>query len=132
MCNEVARRTALGQLRDDWNETRVELVFPEGAPNMEPLDSVRMTEPGVIVRASADGANRAELVTRRWSWPGPGGKPVCNFRSDGRRPDQGRCLVPVSAFFESTAPHPDAPARSPKAKWAFTMAGRDWFCIAGL
>ena len=132
MCNEVARRIALGQLRDDWNETRIGLVFPEGAPNIEPLDSVRITDPSVVIRASGDGGDRAEIVTRRWSWPGPGGRPVYNFRSDGRRLDQGRSLIPVSAFFEFTAQAADAPARAPRSKWAFTMAGRDWFCIAGL
>ncbi len=132
MCNEVARRIALGQLRDDWSETRIELTFPEGAPNMEPLDSVRITDASVIIRAVAADGGRAELVTRRWSWPGPGGRPVYTFRSDGRRLDQGRCLIPVSAFFEFTAPAPGAPAKAPKTKWAFTMAGRDWFCIAGL
>ena len=118
MCNEAARRIALGQLREDWSETRIELTFPEGLPNMEPLDSVRITDPSVIIRAASGGA---ELVTRRWSWPGPSGKPVYNFRSDGRRLDEGRCLIPEGS-----------PKRAPKAKWAFALAGHAWFCIAGL
>ena len=130
MCNEAARRIALGQLRDDWSETRIELTFPEGLPDMAPLDSIRITDPGVIIRANQEGG--AELVTRRWSWPGPGGKPVYNFRSDGRRLDQGQCLILVSAFYEFTAPPEGSPKKAPKAKWAFTMAGQDWFCIAGL
>lgn len=127
MCNEAARRITLGQLRDDWSQTRIPLVFPDGAPNMAPLDSVRITDPTVIIRAS--GSN-AELVTRRWSWPGPHGKPVYNFRSDGRRFASGRCLIPVDCFFEFTAPA-DPKARR-KDKWAFRLHGHDWFCIAGL
>lgn len=87
MCNEAARRIALGELRDDWGQTRIPLVFPEGLPNMAPLDRFRITDPTVIIRGGPDGA---ELVTRRWSWPGAGGKPVYNFRSDGRELAKGR------------------------------------------
>lgn len=130
MCNEAARRIALGQLREDWGETRVPLSFPEGLPNMAPLDGFRITDPTVIIRAVADTAGEAELVTRRWSWPGAGGRPVYNFRSDGRDLAKGRCLIPVDAFYEFTAPAD--PNAKRKDKWAFRLAGHDWFCIAGL
>lgn len=132
MCNEVARRIALNQLREDWSETRIPLRFPEGAPNMAPLESVRITDPTVIIRAAGDGSGEAELVTRRWSWPSPTGKPVYNFRSEGRALDRGRCLIPVDSFFEFTAPPVGAPKRTPKSKWRFSVAGRPWFCVAGL
>lgn len=131
MCNEAARRIELGQLRTDWGETRIPLHFPEGLPNMAPLDGFRITDATVIIRA---GENGAELVTRRWSWPGAGGKPVYNFRSDGRSLDRfssgGRCLVPVDSFYEFTAPVD--PGQKRKDKWAFRLVGHDWFCIAGL
>jgi putative SOS response-associated peptidase YedK len=39
---------------------------------------------------------------------------------------RGRCLVPVSHFYEFTGKH------SPKDKWRFTKVDGDWFCIAGL
>ena len=132
MCNEAARRITLGQLRDDWSQTRVPLRFPEGAPNMAPLDGFRITDSTVIIRAADAGAedDAADLVTRRWSWPGPGGKPVYNFRSDGRTLDKGRCLIPVDCFFEFTAPAD--PKQKRKDKWAFRLVDHDWFCIAGL
>jgi putative SOS response-associated peptidase YedK len=129
MCNEVARRIALGELRSDWSQTRIPLHFPEGLPNMAPLDSVRITDPSVIIRA-ADVAAEAELVTRRWSWPGPGGKPVYNFRSDGRSLSSGRCLIPVDTFFEFTAAADPTSRR--KDKWGFRLVDHAWFCIAGL
>ncbi|NNM78351.1 SOS response-associated peptidase [Sphingomonas sp. ID1715] len=129
MCNEVRRRIALGQLREDWGQTRIPLVFPEGAPNMAPLESIRITDPAVIIRA-AGGPDQAEAVTRRWSWPGTHGKPVYNFRSDGREFRSGRCLIPVDGFFEFTAPAD--PKQKRKDKWLFTLADHDWFCIAGL
>jgi putative SOS response-associated peptidase YedK len=131
MCNEVRRTVALGQIRDDFSQIRIPLRFPEGLPNLAPLESIRITDPTAIVRMGAEGA---ELVQRRWSWPGPGGKPVYNFRSEGREFASGRCLIPVDGFFEFTDPPPmeGAPKKRKKDKWLFTKAGEDWFCIAGL
>jgi putative SOS response-associated peptidase YedK len=71
-----------------------------------------------------------ELVQRRWSWPGPGGKPVYNFRSDGRDLPRGRCLILADGFYEFTA-HGD-PKSKRKHKWLFTLTGEPWFAIAGL
>ena len=134
MCNEVRRLVALGQIRDDFSDIRIPLRFPEGVPNLAPLQSIRITDPTAIVRTAAEGA--AELVQRRWSWPGPGGKPVYNFRSEGRTFTSGRCLIPVDGFFEFTDPAlhggEAAKKRPKKDKWLFTKAGEDWFCIAGI
>ena len=49
MCNEAARRIELGLIREDFGELKIPLRFPEGFPNMEPLASVRITDPTVIV-----------------------------------------------------------------------------------
>jgi putative SOS response-associated peptidase YedK len=144
MCNEQRRRVALGQIREDWSQTRIPLRFPEGLPNLAPLDSIRITDPNAIIRAAAEApaeAERterqfpgpplaAELVVRRWSWPGPGGKPVYNFRSDGRDFPSGRCLIVADGFYEFTRPHD--PQRKRKDKWLFTLKDEPWFCIAGL
>lgn len=132
MCNEAARRIELGLLRDDFAQLRIPLRFPEGLPNMAPLPSVRITDHTLIVRAAAGAGDEwaAEAVTRRWSWPGAGGRPVYNYRSDGRDLPRGRCLIPVDGFYEFTKPA-DSKARR-KDKWLFTKAGEPWFCIAGL
>jgi putative SOS response-associated peptidase YedK len=134
MCNEVRRTVALGQIRDDFSFTRIPLRFPEGAPNLAPLDSIRITDPNAIVRPSTTGEPGAELVVRRWSWPGPGGKPVFNMRSEGRdfgfSASGGRCLVVADGFYEYTAPAD--PKAKRKHKWLFTKRDEDWFCIAGL
>ena len=133
MCNEVRRQIALGELREDFSQIRIPLHFPEGAPNLAPLQSIRITDPTAIVRMGSGGA---ELVQRRWSWPGPRGKPVYNFRSEGRSFPSGRCLIPVDGFYEFTSPAPQggapAPKRTKKDKWLFTKTGESWFCIAGL
>jgi putative SOS response-associated peptidase YedK len=130
MCNEVARRLALGLIRDDLSQLRIPLRFPEGLPNLQPLDSIRITDATLILRQASDGV---EAVVRRWSWPGQGGRPVYNFRSEGRRFDAGqRCLIPVDGFYEFTDPPVDAPKRAKKTKWRFTVTGAEWFCVAGL
>jgi putative SOS response-associated peptidase YedK len=141
MCNEAYRRTQLDLVREDWAQLRIPLRFPEGTPNFPPLDGFRITDRVEIIRR-ATGAlataepDAAEMVTRRWSWPGPGGRPVYNFRSDGRTiAPPARCLIPVDGFFEFTAPQPEQAPRAGKplkSKWAFTLAGYAWFCIAGI
>lgn len=150
MCNEAARRISLGQLREDWSQLRIPLLFPEGLPNLEPVASFRITDTTLILRAARDAAPdtpAAEAVMRRWSWPAPGGKPVYNYRADDREfrngPSQGRCLIAADAFYEFTDPArrgalpvetadlPPLP-KGRKDKWAFTLAGAEWFGIAGL
>jgi putative SOS response-associated peptidase YedK len=135
MCNEHRRRVALGQIAEEWSQTRIPLRFPEGRPNLAPLDSIRITDPTAIIRASREEQAAAELVTRRWSWPGPTGKPVFDFRSEGREFETGRCLIVADGFYEYTAPRADegaSPKRAKKDRWLFTMRDVDWFCIAGI
>ena len=126
MCNNYRNRISLEAYRAAFDE----LQTPAGAPNLEPRDSIRVTEPAPLIRL--DDQSRAELVQVRWSWPGPGAKPVYNFRSEGRRFGSGRCLIPADGFYEFTDPEPPAPKRAKKVRWLFTMVGQPWFCIAGL
>ena len=129
MCNlyrlEKAPDAIVGLVR----ELGRQLEFPEGVPNFEPRD-VRISERAPILRAAAEPGALA-LVERRWSWPGPTGKPVFNFRGEGRRFDPGeRCVVLTDGFYEFTAPE-DLKARR-KDRWLFTWPGHDVFGIAGL
>ena len=130
MCNEHRRRVALGEIRDVFSDIRIPLRFPEGLPNLAPVESVRITDPNPIVREAADAPSEAELVVRRWSWPGPGGKPVYNFRSEGRSFASGRCLIVADGFYEFTKPAD--PAKKRKDKWLFTLNDHPFFCIADL
>ncbi len=132
MCNEHRRAVALGEIADDFAQLRIPLRFPEGAPNLQALDSIRITDPTAIIRASGEEAGAAELVQRRWSWPGPHGKPVFNYRSEGREFTSGRCLIVAEGFYEYTAPPEGAPKRTKKDRWLFTTRSERWFCIAGM
>lgn len=131
MCNEYLRDKTPEQLAIQFSEVKVPIRFPEGAPNLPAAQSVKISDRAPIVRATAEGA---ELVMRRWSWPGPTGKPVYNFRSEGRRFGPERCLIVADGFYEFTDPPPmeGAPKRRPKSKWLFTMPGAPFFCIAGI
>ena len=131
MCNEYLRDKTPEQLAMQFSEIKIPVRFPEGTPNLPPDQSVKISDRAPIVRVGADGA---ELVMRRWSWPAPGGKPVYNFRSEGRRFGSERCLIVADGFYEFTDPPPveGAPKRRPKSKWLFTMPNAPFFCIAGI
>jgi putative SOS response-associated peptidase YedK len=127
MCNDYSNKRELEALEKMAAEALLRLVYPEGRPNIEPRDDIRITDRAPIIRAAASGH---ELVQRRWSWPGPGGKPVYNFRSEGREFPNGRCLIVADGFYEFTT-HSD-PKSKRKHKWRFTLNGADIFAIAGL
>ena len=126
MCNLYTQSKSVDEVARLFKEYQMPLRFPDGIPNLEPRD-IAITDPGPIVRAGAEGF---ELVVRRWSWPGPGGKPVFNFRSDGREFGSGRCLILADAFYEFTKP--DDPKAKRKHKWRFTLRDASAFAIAGL
>lgn len=129
MCNLYRLEKAPDAILRLVRELGSSLAVPEGTPNFEPRD-VRISERAPILRA-AGGGDGLELVQRRWSWPGPGGKPVFNFRGEGRRFDPAeRCVVLADGFYEFTAPG-DPKARR-KDRWLFTWPGHDWFGIAGV
>jgi putative SOS response-associated peptidase YedK len=107
-----------------------QLLYPEGIPNFEPREDIRITDRAPILRGATNTAGAVEMVQRRWSWPGPGGKPVYNFRSEGRDLPRGRCVILADGFYEFTA-HSD-PKSKRKHKWLFTLRGEPWFGIAGL
>ncbi|HEX8214362.1 MAG TPA: SOS response-associated peptidase [Allosphingosinicella sp.] len=130
MCSDYRIREELGPIEGTFSQIRIPLRFPEGRPNMEPRDDVRITDRAPIIRISASEDGAAEMVQRRWSWPGTGGKPVYNFRSDGREFSSGRCLIVADGFYEFTA-QADPKAKR-KHKWLFTLKGEPWFGIAGL
>lgn len=128
MCNDYRSRVEVDTIGTDFSELRIPLRFPEGRPNLEPRNDIRITDRAPILRWAGDAA---ELVQRRWSWPGNGGRPVYNFRSDGREFGSGRCLIVCDGFYEFTAPKEPRQDKR-KDKWLFTVAGESWFCIAGL
>ena len=126
MCNLYTQSKSPDEIARLFREQQIVLNFPEGVPNLEPRD-IRITDPAPIVRQAGNGF---ELVARRWSWPGQGGKPVYNFRSDGREFSTGRCLIVADGFYEFTTP--TDPKQKRKDRWLFTSPSGGVLGIAGL
>lgn len=133
MCNDYRLNVDLDTIASDFSDLRIKIDFPEGRPNIEPRDDVKITDVAPIVRAGRE-SGMGDLVQRRWSWPGPTGKPVYNFRSEGRAFGENRCLIIADGFYEFTDPEQvdGKPKKKRKDKWLFTMRDRKWFCIAGI
>lgn len=129
MCNLFGSRAGWSEYVEAFEALGTPLVDPpaHAAPNLEPLDAVRPTDPAPIIRRTEGGVSLARL---RWGFVESGGPkrpPLTNFRSEGRRfATDSRCLIPCSFFFEFTG------AKSPKTRWRFERPGEDWFCFAGL
>jgi putative SOS response-associated peptidase YedK len=130
MCNAYRLLTDAASLFDGFSETRIKIRFSEGKPNLEAREDIRITDTAPIVRAVQGEPDQGDLVQRRWSWPGQNGKPVYNFRSEGREFASARCLIVADGFYEFTEPEDTKKKR--KDKWLFTKAGEPWFCIAGI
>ena len=120
-----------------WQPHSLQRLSGSFQPDQDSLDCTRGgTEPGTAGRhlAHRDGPDHPTGTRRCGALPtavGPRsrssqGATVINFRSEGRRFANGRCLIPASHFYEFTG------AKTPKSKWRFTMAGAAWFCFAGL
>jgi putative SOS response-associated peptidase YedK len=129
MCNLYTQSQSVDEVARLFRDLQMPLVFPEGAPNLTPRD-IAITDPGVVVRAVSNAPDAYELVVRRWSWPAPNGKPVYNFRSDGREFPSGRCLIIADGFYEFTAPAD--PKQKRKDRWLFTFPDGAMLGIAGL
>lgn len=130
MCNDYRLLTDIASVMEDFSDLKIKIKLPEGTPNVAAREDIKITDMGPIVRGIDGERGAGELVNRRWSWPGPGGKPVYNFRSENREFESGRCLIIADGFYEFTSAE-DAKKKR-KDKWLFTRKGERWFCIAGI
>lgn len=127
MCNEYQLILPFDDVIEEFNRTRSPLLFPGGVPNFGPTSSIRIGDRAPVLSAGADGP---EVRMTPWAWKGPGGRPVFNFRSDGRDFSRSlRCVIPADGFFEFTAPEA---GQTRKTKWRFGLKGDSSFWIAGL
>jgi putative SOS response-associated peptidase YedK len=130
MCNDYRLRVDATTILETFSDLKISIRFSEDMPNIQARDDIKITDIAPIVRSVDGGRGAGDLVQRRWSWPGPGGKPVYNFRSEGREFTSGRCLIVADGFYEFT--HPKDKKKKRKNKWLFTKKGEPWFCIAGI
>jgi putative SOS response-associated peptidase YedK len=138
MCNDYRLLLDIATIVEDFEGLKIKIKMPEGAPNVQARQDIKMTDVAPIVRMPETGGRGVgELVNRRWGWPGAKGQPVYNFRADGfggKEPDLSvnRCLILADGFYEFTDPAVPRPKDKRLDKWLFTMNDHDWFCIAGI
>jgi putative SOS response-associated peptidase YedK len=104
MCNDYRLEVETAKIFEDFADLKIKLRFSEGAPNIQAREDIKITDTAPIVRMIDGEPNAGDLVQRRWSWPGQNGRPVYNFRSDGREFNTGRCLIIADGFYEFTDP----------------------------
>lgn len=130
MCNDYRLEVDIASIAEDFDDLKIKIKMPEGTPNVAAREDIYITDMAPIVKGLEGERGAGELVNRRWSWPGPKGAPVFNFRSDGREFDHNRCLIICDGFYETTDPKLLKQKRLDK--WLFTMKDHPWFCIAGI
>ncbi len=130
MCNDYRLMVELASVIEEFEQLKIKIRFPEGRPNIEAREDIRITDTAPIVRGIEGARNEGELVQRRWSWPSPNKRPVYNFRSEGREFSANRCLIISDGFFEFTDPTDKAKKR--KDKWLFRKVGEPILAIAGI
>lgn len=129
MCNLFRNTMPFSMLADTFSVFDTPFRWAGGMiPNFPPTEEIRITDKAPIVQR-VDGSVTGSLTP--WAWRGPHGKPVFNFRSEGRDFSKSdRCLIPADGFYEFTAPAD--PAKKRKDKHLFTLVGEPWFWIAGI
>jgi len=129
MCNDYRYTQPPDTLRDEFSQLKIPLRFARDAsPNYPPYEDIRPNQTAPIIRGGLEGV---ELCVTPWAWKSSSGKPVFNFRSEGRSfAKSDRCLIPSDGFYEFTKP--GDPKQRLKDKHLFTLAGEPWFWIAGL
>ena len=130
MCNDYRLLVDAASIAEDFADLKITIRFSEGVPNLEAREDIRITDPAPIVRTIDGVRGEGDLVQRRWSWPERNGRPVYNFRSDGREFASNRCLIVADGFYEFT--DPKDPKKKRKDKWLFTRRDEPIFCIAGI
>lgn len=125
MCNNYRLHVPANQLAAPSQAIGRPLRFSGGLPNLAATD-IRIGDRAPVVTLGPDGP---QLTMTPWAWKSATGKPVFNFRSDGRTfANASRCLIPADGFYEFTEPK----VAGKKTKWLFTMAGQPWLWIVGI
>jgi putative SOS response-associated peptidase YedK len=128
MCNDYGNRIPYRRYVEEFSHLKLPVFVAGNGPDPAPRDDIRIRDTAPVILRRSDGVELTDMV---WAPRDRNKKPVFNFRSEGRKfANSTRCLIPASHFYEFAAPAD--PRQKRKDKWRFTLAGSDWFCIAGL
>jgi len=102
MFNDYANHVPWSAYLEAFSEIKLPVVLPKAAFNLE-APRRHLADRRRANRPPCRGKGR--IAQMRWGFPParPKAPPVINFRSEGRRFERGRCLVPASWFMNSAA-----------------------------
>lgn len=126
MCNEYEQQIAYAAYCRMMQALELGIPTQQTELDLPTVARVAITDVAPVMRAAG---NVVELAQMRFSFPPPrpGGKPVFNYRSEGRKFDKSnRCVIPASAFFEYQGD------KAPKSKYRMTLNGAPFLGIAGI
>lgn len=126
MCNDYEQHVRWAEYCEMMQALELGVPPQQTDLDLPQADDIKINDVAPVMRAAGNGI---ELTQMTFGFPplGPRGRPVFNFRSEGRSFEtSNRCLIPASAFFEFTG------KRYPKAKHRFTLSGASFMAIAGI
>lgn len=126
MCNEYEQQIAYAAYCRMIQDLELGMPTQQIEKDLPSAARVAITDVAPVMRAAG---NVVELAQMRFSFPPPkpGGKPVFNYRSEGRKFDKSnRCVIAASAFFEYQG------GKAPKGKYRITLNGAPFLGIAGI
>lgn len=130
MCASYESRFTVRELVDAFSAAAIPFDNGASLPNLAEVDEVRPTDRAAAVMAGPNGEAIMASLSFGFPPPRPKARPVVNLRSEGRvfqnRDQTGRCLVPMSGFYEFTGD------TYPKTRWVFRDPEEPLLCLAGV
>ncbi|HEX8471969.1 MAG TPA: SOS response-associated peptidase family protein [Brevundimonas sp.] len=130
MCASYESRFTVRQLVDAFSAAGTPFHSGVSLPNLAEVDEVRPTDRSAVVMAGPRGEAIMASLSFGFPPPRPKARPVVNLRGEGRvfqNGDQtGRCLVPMTGFYEFTG------STYPKTRWVFRDPEAPLLCLAAV
>jgi len=126
MCSEYEQRICYAEYINVMQDLALGIPARQSELDLAPRAQIKIGDMGAVIRCVGD--NTVELAQMKFGFP-PVRKhgPVFNIRSQGKSFSNGhRCLIPASAFLESTG------GRHPKGKYRFELVGAPFMAIAAI
>lgn len=126
MCSEYEQRICYAEYSNVMLDLALGIPTQQSELDLAPHALIKIGDMAPVIRSVGD--NTVELAQMKFGFP-PARKrgPVFNVRSQGKSFSDGhRCLVPASAFLESTG------SKHSKAKYRFELVDAPFLAIAAI
>jgi len=126
MCSEYEQRICYAEYINVMQVLALGIPARQSELDLAPRAQIKIGDMGAVIRCVGD--NTVELAQMKFGFP-PVRKhgPVFNIRSQGKSfSNDHRCLIPASAFLESTG------GRHSKGKYRFELVGAPFMAIAAI